>query len=325
MWKDSVAGYVKNGLLNCYRLSEQLFLGTYKIDKYVIFTIYEPKKREIVATRMKDRIFQRSLCDNYLTEEMTKSFIYDNCACQINKGTDFAMRRLGRHMQRQFKKDGPGGYVLKADMKNFFGSTSHELAKRIVRKYIQSTWATNHVDAIIDSFNQGPDPNVGMGLGSQVTQLIQLAVLNELDHEIKELLRIKHYVRYMDDLVLVHKDKQYLRECLAHIEQHVNGLGLALNRNKTQIFPLKQGIKFLGFSFHLNKTGGIIKLIDRNNVTKRKRKINRMIRLQEQGRLSKEHIDRSYGSWKAHAKRGNTYRLIMSMDRVYESFWREAN
>ena len=85
MWKDSVAGYVKNGLVNCYKLRQQLLDEKYKIDKYSVFTIYEPKKREIVSTRMKDRVFQRSLSDNYLYDAVTKSFIYDNCACQDNK------------------------------------------------------------------------------------------------------------------------------------------------------------------------------------------------------------------------------------------------
>ena len=67
-WKDSVAGYVKNGLVNCLALKEQLMKGTYELSKYTMFKVYEPKERDIVSTRIKDRVFQRSLCDNYLTE-----------------------------------------------------------------------------------------------------------------------------------------------------------------------------------------------------------------------------------------------------------------
>ena len=74
-WKDSTVGYEGNALKNTYRLRQTLLNGTYKIDRYQHFTIYEPKRRDIVATRLKDRQFQRSLCDNGFYEQITKSFI----------------------------------------------------------------------------------------------------------------------------------------------------------------------------------------------------------------------------------------------------------
>lgn len=100
MWKDSVQGYYKNGLVNIHELRKSLLDGKYKIDKYTEFKIFEPKERNIVATRLKDRVFQRSLCDNYVYEAITKSFIYDNCACQKNKGTEFGRKRMKAHLQR---------------------------------------------------------------------------------------------------------------------------------------------------------------------------------------------------------------------------------
>lgn len=92
-WKDSVAGYLKNGLANCLYLHEELMQDKYILSKYIIFYIYDPKLRKIVSTRFNDRVFQRSLCDNYLTEQITRSFIYDNGACQIGKGTTFSRSR----------------------------------------------------------------------------------------------------------------------------------------------------------------------------------------------------------------------------------------
>ena len=89
-----------------------------------------------------------------------------------------------------------------------------------------------------------------MGLGSQITQLTQLAVLNKMDHLIKERLGIKQYIRYMDDFILIHKDKDYLKYCLAEINAHVASLGLKLSTRKHRYF-LETGVKFLGFSFHL--------------------------------------------------------------------------
>ena len=81
MWKDSTAGFVKNDLINCFLLKDDLLGGTYKIGKYSVFHITEPKPRVIVSTRIRDRAFQRSLCDNYLTNAVSRSFIYDSAAC----------------------------------------------------------------------------------------------------------------------------------------------------------------------------------------------------------------------------------------------------
>lgn len=324
MWKDSVAGFVKNGLVNCYKLRKQLMEDTYKIDKYSVFTIYEPKKREIVSTRMKDRVFQRSLCDNYLYEAMIKSFIYDNCACQLNKGTGFARDRLACHMQRYFRKHGLDGYVLKCDLSNYFGSTPHSVAKNAVLERTGDDWINYHTDKIIESFNQGENPNVGMGLGSQITQLTQLAVLDKMDHLIKERLGIKQYIRYMDDFILFHPDKEYLKYCLEVISEHVTSLNLTLSAKKTQIFQLKQGVKFLGFTFHLADTGKVIRKLTKENVIHEKKKLKKLKKLADSGIMTKEHVDECYMSWKAHAKQGNTHNLILSMDNFYKNLWKEG-
>lgn len=324
MWKDSVSGFVKNGLVNCYRLRGQLLNNTYRIDKYSVFTIYEPKKREIVSTRMKDRVFQRSLCDNYLYEAITKSFVHDNCACQLNKGTAFARNRLDCHMQRYHRKHGSDGYVLKCDISNYFGSTRHNISKNTIAQRTENGWVNYHTDKIIDSFNQGDDPDIGMGLGSQITQLTQLAVLDKMDHMIKERLRIKQYIRYMDDFILIHHSKEHLKYCLDEIGKHLISLNLTLSAKKTQIFPLKQGIKFLGFTFHLTNTGKVTRKLLRKNVAHEKRKLKKLKNLIGRGVMTKEHVDECFLSWKAHARQGDTYNLIISMDKFYGNLWKDG-
>lgn len=321
MWKDSVAGYVKNGLISCYKLSKQLEDGTYKIDKYTRFTIYEPKKREIASTKFKDRVFQRSLCDNYLYEAITKSFIYDNGACQIGRGTDSSRKRLVRHMQQYFLAHGLEGYVLSCDITDYFGSTRHDVAKEILRKRIDDDWAYEHVVRIIDTFSQEDNPGVGMGLGSQVTQLIQLAILDGLDHFIKEELGIKFYIRYMDDFILIHHDREYLKYCKGEIENHLTKLGLKLSERKTQIHPLKQGIKFLGFTFYLTGTRKVIRRLNKQNIADERRKLRKMKALVSEGILEKEHVDECFESWKAHARKSNISSAVAKMNRFYNNLW----
>lgn len=323
MWKDSVSRYYNNGLVSILKLANSLEDNSYKIDKYYEFTIYEPKKREIVSTRFKDRVFQRSLTDNYLYNKITNRFIYDNGACQIDKGTDYSMDRLNCHMQRYFRQHGLDGYVLKVDMKDYFGSTSHDVAKTALRYSVEDEWVLSHTDKIINSFNQGKNPNIGMGLGSQITQLIQLAVLDKLDHYIKEELKIKYFVRYMDDLVLIHNDKEYLKKCLYEITINIESLGLKLNAKKTQIFPLKQGINFLGFKFKLTDTGKVIRLLLKENIKIRKRKLRKYKSLVDEGKMAREKADECYKAWKAHANKGNSYNLLKRMDEYYANLWKE--
>lgn len=246
IWKDSVAGFVVvNGLVNIYKLKLSHENGKYKLDGYTIFKVYEPKERTIVSTRIKDRVFQRSLCDNYLTEQVSKGFIYDSGACLPDKGTEFARKRFYVALKRHYREHGLKGCALKCDLTDYFGSTSHALASKSIEERVQDGWAVSETNRIINSFNQGANPDVGMGLGSQATQLIQLAVLDKLDHYIKEVLRIKNYVRYMDDFILLHPNKEYLRYCREKIREKVESLGLKLSAKKLNYNRLHSLYTFL--------------------------------------------------------------------------------
>lgn len=324
-WKDSVAGYLNNGLANCLRLQKSLEEGTYKIDDYVCFKIYEPKERDIVSTRFKDRVFQRSLCDNYFYDAMTRGFIQGNCACQNGKGTDYAMHLLVVYMQKHFRKHGLNGMVLKLDITNYFGSTPHTVAKSAVEGRIDNAWVRDRVEEVIDSFRQGENPEIGMGLGSPITQIVQLAVPDDIDHIIKEKYHIKGYIRYNDDFILIDADKELLKTCREEIKNTLAARGLQLSEKKTKLFPLKQGICFLGFRFRLTETGKVIKTLRKENIADERRKLRKLVGLAKEGKITKEKCDECYTSWKAHAKRGNTHKLILEMDQYYKELWRGNN
>ena len=311
MWKDSVIGYNKNRCQNIYALSNSLMNGTYKIDRYITFQVREPKVRDIVATRLKDRVFQRSLCDNYLTKEVVRHFIYDNCACQRGKGTDFARRRFKVHLIKFFRHHQANGYVLSLDIKNFFGSTKHEIAKRQIGKLIGDGWARERVFEIIDSF-KGDE---GIGLGSQISQLIELSMLNDLDHSIKERWHIKYYIRYMDDIKIIHHSKEHLVNLLKFIEEELDKLGLKINKNKTFIAKLSQPSKFLGFSYHYSKTGKIIMTAQRASVQRAKRRIKKQI---SNPRMTLAKIQQCVDCYISHIKKGNNYNLIKRIYQYYE-------
>lgn len=286
--------------------------GTYKISPYQKFIIHEPKTREIVATRIVDRQVQMSLCQCGLYDDIVEHFIYDNCACQKGKGTDFTLRRIKAHMREYYSKHGRDGWVLKCDIHRFFPSTLHSVAKAAVDKRVEDERARQYVHDVIDSF--GGDR--GIGLGSQISQLVELAVLDDLDHYIKEGLHIRHYVRYMDDLVLIHEDKEYLKYCLSEIEKRLNEIGLELNR-KTTMYPLKQGIKFLQWRFVITETGKIRMYMNSKKLGTERSRIKKLITKEINGEVAEGTTYNSMTAWRANAKRGDAYYREVRMKNYY--------
>lgn len=266
MWKDSTAHFCLNGLTEVMKLEQSLMDGTYKERPGRTFTVYEPKRREILSISFRDRIYQRSLNDNAVYPMMAKSFIYDNCACQQGKGTDFAMNRLNAHLQRYYRKHGKDGWVLQCDIKGYYPNMPHEVAEKKFAKHLDE-WTFAEVKKILDRF----EGDIGFNPGSQLIQIAGISVLDEMDHFVKEKLRVRHYLRYMDDFLLISDDKEFLRNCLENIKEYLKERGFELNE-KTSLYRISQGIKFLGFRFILTDTGKVIRLIKTESVKRERKK-----------------------------------------------------
>lgn len=316
IWKDSVARSVMTSLHVCHRLKQLLLADEYEILPYVKHTVYGPKIRHIECTRFRDRVFQRSLCDNYLYKEITKNFILDNCSSQKKKGTDFARDRLSFHLKEHYSKFGLTGYALKCDLKDFYGSTLHSVAKETMSEYISDSWTREHVCKIIDSFCKEDLNGRGMGLGSQVTQLVQLALLDKLDHLIVEKLNIR-YLRYNDDFLLISNSKDKLIDAKHRIEDYLIKKRLILSKKKTQIFPITQPIHFLGFSFRLNQSGKVTKKLLPEKLSHEKRKLKKQASLVKAGKLTIEKLDFCYQTWRSYAKKGDSRKQLKQMDDFY--------
>ena len=301
-WKDSVVGFESNALKNTYNLRRDLLQGKYKISPYQEFTIYEPKKRKVIATRIRDRQFQKALCEGGLYRDLTEHFIHDNGACQIGKGTEFTFNRMVAHLRRYYNENGTNGWVLKCDIKKFFPTTPHKVAIKAVEKRVEDKKALKAVIDVINSF----DGDIGIGLGSQISQLVELAVLDEMDHYIKEQLRIKHYVRYMDDFVLVHPDKEHLKKCLQEISRIVESCGMKLNE-KTTLYPLRQGVRLMNWRFVITDSGRILRYMDSKKLGKQRRKLRKLLDRESCEKVLPGTAKESLDAWCANAKHGDTF------------------
>lgn len=296
-------------------LIEQLKNKTYTISRYNEFKVYEPKERVIQTTSFKDKVVQHSLCDNVLLPKLQNVFIYDNCAGQKNKGTLFGLERLSSQMREFYKKYGINGYILKCDISKFFYNISHERLKDMVEYYFSYdqdiVWLCN---LFIDS-TEGR----GIPLGNQINQGFALLYLDGMDKFIKNECGIEYYGRYMDDFYLIHHDKEYLKQCLDGIREFLKTLDLSFN-DKTQIFPLKNGIDYLGFHTYITPTGKTIRKLRNQNKRNAVKKYIRMAKLVSSGRLPLEKFQASYSAWKNHISHGNCHSLRRSTDRIIQRY-----
>lgn len=319
-WKASVSAYYMNAFYRLHTLESSLNNGSYKISPYTIFTIYEPKKRTITSTKFKDRVFQRSMCDNYLYNEITKDFVKGNVANQKGKGTDYGRELVTQGLKNCYLKYGMNAYVLKGDIKDYFGSTPHRVAKAAVGKRVGDDWVKEHVYKIIDSF----EGDKGIGLGSQVSQLIQLAVLDDMDHLISEDPEVENYVRYSDDFVVMAKEKKTLLRILKTVREHLSSLDLLLSDKKVQIFPIGQSFRFLGFRMRLSNTGRVTWCLLEKSIKTRKRKLRKQANLVRKGTMTLKQWEDSYAGWRAHAKKTDSRMSVHKMDQYFKRLKEEV-
>ena len=184
--------------------------------------------------------YQHLLCDNILMLYFEPRLIYDNATCRVGKGTHFARNSLETFMRKYYRQYGADGYILKFNIRKYFSSIDHELLKRKLEHYPDEE-VKKLLYHIIDSYEA--TPGKGLAMGNQSSQWFALYYLDRLDRLIKESLRIKYYVRYMDDGVLLCESKAYLKECLQQMRENVCEDNVEFNE-KTQIFLISQGVDF---------------------------------------------------------------------------------
>lgn len=313
-FKKSSARFNLAALDGINALITQLKDKTYRVSEYTEFKVYEPKERIIQTTSFKDKVVQHSLCDNVILPRLKQVFIYDNCAGQIGKGVLFGLDRLQEQMQQFYDRYGFNGYILKCDVSKFFYNISHDQLKDIVEYHFgydpEICWLCNLFIA--------STPGKGIPLGNQINQGFALLYLDSMDKLIKYELGIEFYGRYMDDFWIIHPSKAYLQYCMEVITAYLGTLDLTLN-GKTQIFPFKNGVNYLGFHTYIAAGGTPIRKLKNQNKRNAQKKFVRMARLVAEGKLSAEKFQASYNAWKNHISHGNCYSLAKTMDRKIDS------
>lgn len=272
-----------------------------KIFKYYRFTIYEPKERDVDALEFEGRIVQHVLCDLVLAPLLDKRLIKENCACRKNKGTMYASDILKDNLNHFIKRN-EEGYCLKMDIKKYFPHIDRTILKEMLSPYFDDEMR-EFVFWIIDNC---PEDN-GLPIGNQTSQWFALFYLNKVDRIIKEKYSCKYYVRYMDDLIVIHKDKEYLKKMLNELNSYINNnLKLEFNE-KTQIIPLHRGISFLGWKYTYNENNRIFKKIDSSKKKYRNKTIKLLNEEFNKGLIDVDEYNNRMRSYISYMKLGDTY------------------
>ena len=314
----------------------------YKVSKYNIFLIREPKLRVIMSQNIIDKVINHLVARYFLVDIFDKSFIDTNIATRIGKGTHYGLIKVKKYLN-EIKLENSNFYYLKFDISKYFYNIDHDIVKELIRRKIKDKDVLNIIDSIIDSTDSNyintcinhlkekelrkirnlnissKEKNIkieeiksiplylygkGFPIGNMTSQIIAILYLNELDHYIKETLGIKYYVRYMDDGVLIHEDKNYLIYCLSEIKIILSKYKLNLNPKKTEINSIKKELDFLGYRFSIKNNKVIMKL--RNDCKKRFKKKMKLVYSLNNSILYNSLL----ASYKGHFKWGNCKGLL---------------
>ena len=352
-WKASVQRFEMNLLPNLQQLQNELRTKTYKQKPFVTFTLNERgKTRLIKAHHIKDRVVQRSFCDNVLLPSLRPYLVYDNGASIEGKGITFTRKRLEVHAHKFYRKHKTNGYILQIDFSKFFDNIRHDVLFERIAEKIDDPQALELLDSLLDAFkvdvsnlteqeqkdlyegvynsltfkpstSKQAFMSKGLGIGSQVSQVGGIFALHRVDTLCKTVNSCKFYGRYMDDLYVIHEDKDFLKRLLEDIRAEALKIGLHINDRKTKITPLSAGFVFLQTRYHFTDTGHLVKRPTADKVARERRRLKAYRRLLDKGVLSRRDIANAYQSWRGNIKKFDTHKSVCSMDKFYNNLFLE--
>lgn len=347
IWKYSVQKYEVNLLKNTRQLQKDLLSGNYRQGNFLEFELNERgHNRRIKALGVADRVVQRGLCDEILLPTFRKYLIYDNGASLKNRGIHFSRQRLEKHLHSFYRKHGNNGYILHIDFRKFFDNIPHDkliaafdskfedktimpVLEHMIRSFeVDISYADHDLsNEVFNSLEYAKIPEElktgerfmgkSMGIGSQISQVAGIYFPSRIDTYCKVVKGCKYYGRYMDDIYIIHQDKEFLKQLLVEVEAEATKLGLFLNKKKTQIDKLSHGFTFLKVKYNLTETGKLIKRPARVNIARQRKKMKKFQHLVAEGRMTEKDVKDEFKSWVGGLKRLNSYRTLQSMTELY--------
>ncbi len=231
---------------NILTLHEDLRNQTYQHGPYKHFRISDPKPRDIHKATVRDRLLHHAVY-RILYPFFDRKFVSDSFSCRLCKGTYRAMSHFRTFAYQASKNHTKTCWILKCDIRKFFANIDHTVLLEILSRLISDPDILWLLKEIIGSFNSGT-VDKGLPLGNLTSQLLVNIYLNEFDQFVKHELKVKYYIRYADDFVVLSQDKAELEQLLPLIQKFLHEqLKLLLHPDKVFIKTLASGLDFLGW------------------------------------------------------------------------------
>lgn len=231
---------------NLFKLHSHLKAKTYNHSSYYEFFVNDPKRRQIHKASVSDRIVHRLLYE-YLYKLFDKTFIYDSYSCRLDKGTHKGVKKLVSFVRKVSKNYTRDCWALKCDIKKFFANVDQEILIDLLKTKVLDQNIIWLLKQVIESFNS-KENGKGIPLGNLTSQVFANIYLNELDQFIKHRLKVKYYIRYADDFIILSKNRHELYQCINTLKQFLlDHVKLELHPNKIILRKLSWGIDFLGY------------------------------------------------------------------------------
>jgi RNA-directed DNA polymerase len=326
----AVADFSLNLESELLTLNRELADQTYQPGRYRLFTIYERKKRQIAAAPFRDRVVHHAIL-NVIEPPLDRRFIYDSYACRKGKGVHAAVDRY-----QQWSRRYP--YVLKMDIERYFPSIDHGILKAKLDHYLKDQHvlallhriidgapaSTGREDAVYFPFDDLLTPTerrIGLPIGNLTSQFFANLYLDATDHFIKQRLGLRAYLRYVDDLVILGRDKAQLHDAREAIRERLAQDRLRLHPRKAHIYHTAHGIDLFGYQVFPNK-----RKLRNDNGHAFQRRLRELARLYQAGMLDWEDIQPRVSSWIGHAMHGETEGLRRSIfaSTLLRRGWRRA-
>ena len=314
--KASVQKYMMNLMMNSIQSHQKLMSGQDVRQGFIEFDIHERgKARHIKAMHVKERVIQRSLCDNALVPVLRRSLVYDNGASLKGKGIHFALFRLRDMLRRFVRKHGADGYVLLVDFSGYFNNIRHEPIKDMLVRNFDDRRIRWLAWLFVKAFG-----SYSIGIGSQVSQIFAVAYPSRVDHRIKEWHRIGTSARYMDDTYVISSDKKRLENVLSDCSRMWADLGIRLHPHKTQIIPIRR-FSFMHVRFRITKTGRVLMLPNRKSFVRMRRKLRSFAYFYYKKEMTFDQINTCYQSWYGYQTHFDSHRALRGADRYFHALF----
>ena len=292
---------------NLFRLMDKMNNGEFVPAPLRLKNIAYPKRRVAQVPSQEDKIVQHAICDEAAYWPLVTPLLPEVSANTRGRGTDYGLWLLKQNFVKFYRKHRRPPYILKCDIKNFFGSIPHNKAKELIRRYISDA-------TIIDTFDKFIDLNkadVGLPLGLQQSQLIANLYLSDMDHIIVEDKGFGYYGRHMDDFYVMASNREELKSLLTWIDAYVQSIGLTLNPKTTITY---RAVEYLGFKVFISDSGKVIMRLLNSKKKSKRRQLRKQVGELADGKITADQLAASYQGWRQYASRGDTHNMIKAMD-----------